>query len=168
MSKAPNTPSLPAYAAFQALGYTVFLLLILPLLLYRTLLHLHPATRPHPAWSYRRDIAIAFGGLYLACTTYFCLPRPPGKQAWQEDALLRKQLGESLHVEVVGIPPLPEEWVVGIAAEGGAEVVPESVPGFWTFGPAQNIQCGEERAREGERVVLYVAGGYVMVILVLV
>ena len=158
--KVHNAPSLPAYAAYQALGYIIFLALLPPVLVYRSLLHIHPATRPYPTWSYRRDIAIAFGGLYLACTTYFCLPRPPGKQAWQEDALLRKQLGESLHVEVVGIPPLPEEWVVGIAGAGNGEVTPEAIPGFWTFSPEQqDIQCGEERAREGERVVLYVAGG---------
>ena len=37
--KVHNAPSLPAYAAYQALGYIIFLALLPPVLVYRSLLH---------------------------------------------------------------------------------------------------------------------------------
>ena len=161
MAIIPNSPSLARYAGYQALGFTALVVLTVPTLVYRSFRHLRPAWRPYPTWSYRRDMAVAFGRLYLACTTYFCLPRPPAEKAWQEDALIRKQVGEGTQVLTVEVPPIAGEWLVGIATSGRGSVYPAAVPCFWTFHPELNIAQGDERARDGERVVLYVAGGSV-------
>lgn len=162
MAAPPNSPPLILYILYQFLAYFAFALLLIPTILYRSVLHLHPATRPYPTWSLRRDLAVACGRLFLACTTFLSLPRPPAGKAWREDALVRRRVGGETAVKAVTVPPVPDAWIVGAARVGEDCVRPVDVPCFWTFSPAQGLMEGDERASAGERVVLYVAGGCVL------
>lgn len=159
MSKVPNAPPLILYVIYQALSVVAFAVLLLPVVLFRSIQHIHPSSRPYPTWSYRRSVAVAVGRLYLACSTFFCLPRAPGKKAWKEHALVREQAGDGTAVKAVSVPSVRDEWRVGIARAAEGLVEPVDVPCFWTYSPAQNGKEGDARAGEDERVVLYVAGG---------
>jgi hypothetical protein len=157
----PNAPSLPAHILHQTIGLFFFTLALLPVLAYRTITHFIPRTRPHRSWAFRRSIAIAFGRLYLACTTYLSLPRDPGPSAWKPDNLVRRLVGKGTRVKAVRVQGVNDEWVVSIAKAGGGAVVPVEVPCFWTVCEGGVGKDGDEPAGEGERVIMYVNGGYV-------
>lgn len=158
-TRVPNAPPLYLFVAYQALGYLAFALAILPALLVRLILHISPKTRPYPTWSLRRDLAVAGGRLYMLCTTYPSLPRPPGHKAWQSDPVVQKASGHGTKVKLVEVPPAKEAWITGVASAGEEFVSPEPVPCFWTFCPQEGVAMGDEAAREGERVIMYIAGG---------
>ena len=158
----PNAPPLYQYVFYQGLGLFVFALAILPVLLVRAVLHISPGTRPYPTWSLRRSLAIAGGRLYLACTTYASLPRPHGVKAWRPDHNVHKATGHGTKVKAIRVPPASVEWITGVAKVGQDIVNPEPVACFWTFCPSKDISEGDERAGSGERVIMYVAGGYVL------
>jgi hypothetical protein len=155
----PNAPPLYLHVLYQFVALVAFAVAIIPVLLFRAVLHISPRTRPYPTWSLRRDLAIAGGRLYLACTTYTSLPRPPGDKAWQTDRMIQKATGHGTKVKTVQVPPLRDNWIIGVAKVGEGIVVPQPVPCFWTFCPNKARPEGDEYAEGGERVILYVAGG---------
>lgn len=155
----PNTPPLYLHVFYQSLGFLVLGISIIPVLLFRTVLHIFPKTRPYPTWSLRKDLAVAGGRLYLACTTYTSLPRPHGIKAWRPDHKVHKATGHGTKVNAVKVPPVNAEWVIGVAKVGEGIVKPEPVACFWTFSPSNTILEGDERADGSERVIMYVAGG---------
>ena len=156
----PNAPSLPAHLLHQTLGLLAFTLAFLPVLLYRTLTHFIPHTRPHPSWTLRRSLAVSLGRPYLACTSYLSLPRDPGQNAWKPDDLVHRLVGKGTRVKAVRVPGVSEEWVVSVATAGGGVVGPVDVPCFWTVREGGAVwKEGDEPAGEGERVVMYVNGG---------
>lgn len=155
----PNAPPLWLSILYQALGFLAFALALVPTLLVRAVLHISPRTRPYPTWSLRRDLAVAAGRLFLACTTYAALPRQPGRGAWRAAPLVQRAAGHGTRVRLAEAPPLAAAWLVGVATAGGGVVVPEPVPCFWTFCERKGVSAGDERAEAGERVILYVAGG---------
>lgn len=156
---APNAPPLFLHILYQTAGLVAFFIAVVPVLLFRTVLHVFPRTRPHPKWSLRRDLAVAIGRLYLACSTYFALPRPHGKKAWKVDPTMHKRTGKGTKVKMVEVPPVGQDWIVGVAQVGEGLVNPEPVACFWTFCPTETLVQGDEKAQESERVILYVAGG---------
>ncbi|EKM53594.1 uncharacterized protein PHACADRAFT_125418 [Phanerochaete carnosa HHB-10118-sp] len=157
--RVPNAPPLFLFVVYQILGHLIFALAILPTLLFRLVLHVSPRTRPYPTWSLRRDLVIATGRLYLLCTTYTSLPRLPGNKAWQSDPIAHKATGHGTKVKLVEVPPATKEWIVGIASDSEEVVNPVPVPCFWTFCPREDLKVGDESALDGERVILYIAGG---------
>lgn len=157
----PNAPSLGVHIVKQTAGFLLFFLLLLPVVLFRATLHIFPRTRPHPSWSLRRSLAIAVGRLYLTCTTYLSLPRDPGAKSWKADDRVHKFAGKGTKVKTVLAPSLGDEWIVGVAREGKGYVCTEPVPCFWTFVPSDVWREGNEVAAPGEKVVMYVNGGYV-------
>lgn len=158
---APNAPSTFAYLFYQTVGLLVFTILLPPTLLYRTICHVVPSQRPYPTWSLRRDLAVAAGRLYLAWTVRFCLPRPEKKKAWKRSPLIERVVGRGTGTTVVEIPPVNDEWITGVAASGEGEVKREKVPGFWTFERGGRWTEGSEHATPAEKVIMYIAGGYV-------
>jgi hypothetical protein len=160
-STPPNAPSLPAYLGFQVLGLSAFFILLIPTVIYHTVLHLIPSKRPYPTWTLQRSIFISVLRLHLRCTTKFCLPRPKGKKDWKPDALVQRIVGHGTVTRCVAVPPVPTEWVQGVAAVGKGIVSPVEIPGFWT---SENGACGQgdEPAKHGEKVLLYIPGGYVL------
>ncbi|GJE97300.1 alpha/beta hydrolase [Phanerochaete sordida] len=157
--RVPDAPPLYLFVIYQTLAYLVFALAIIPVLLYRLVFHILPSTRPYPTWSLRRDLAVAGGRLYMVCTTYPCLPRPPGHKAWQSDPIVQKTAGPHTKVKLVEVPPAEEEWMTGIANVAKGVVCPVPVPCFWTFCPREGLLKGDEDAPPDERVIFYVAGG---------
>ncbi|KAI0343494.1 alpha/beta-hydrolase [Trametopsis cervina] len=157
--RVPNAPSLPAHIFNQTLGFLVFFTLLLPVILYRTVLHISPKTRPHPSWTLRRSLAIAIGRLYLTCTTYLSLPREPGGSEWKTDDLVHRLAGKGTKVKMVRAPPVGEDWIISIATAGSGVVQAVDVPCFWTFVKDGKWEEGDERAEEGEKVIMYVNGG---------
>lgn len=155
----PNAPPLYLHVVYQALGFTAFTLALVPVLLFRAVLHIFPKARPYPTWSLRRDLAVAGGRLYLRCTSYSSLPRPHGRGAWESDPLVEKAAGNGTGVKVVEVPPLEPEWIIGIAKTGEGIVKPESVACFWTWDKKGAAVKGDEDALGNERVIFYVAGG---------
>jgi hypothetical protein len=154
---APNAPGLLPFVLYQIAGLLAFAVLLPPNLLYRTLLHLVPSARPYPTWSLRRDLAIAGGRLYLACTKRFSLPRPEGKKAWQTSPLIERVVAPGTTTRMVEIPPVGDEWVVGVAAVAGEVVKREKVPGFWTV--EKDWKGVDASALPREKVIMYIAGG---------
>ncbi|KIP08666.1 hypothetical protein PHLGIDRAFT_126866 [Phlebiopsis gigantea 11061_1 CR5-6] len=155
----PNTPPLYLHVVYQTLGLLVFALVIVPVLILRAVLHTFPCLRPYPTWSLRKDLAVAGGRLFLACTSYFSLPRPHGKGAWMSDSKVHKAAGRGTRVKIVAAPPISDEWITGPAAVAKDTVRPVQVPCFWTFVPSKTLSEGDEHAQEGERVIMYIAGG---------
>jgi hypothetical protein len=41
-------------------------------------------------------------------------------------------------------------------------VVPEKVPGFWTYPKSAGLAKGDEDAKPNEKVMMYIAGGLVL------
>lgn len=155
----PNAPPLFLHILQQTAGLTCFLFIVVPVLLFRTVLHIFPRARPHPKWSLRRDLTVAIGRLYLACSTYFALPQPHGTKAWKADTMMHKRTGKGTKVKAVEVPPVGQNWIVGVAQVGRVFVKPVPVACFWTFCPNEGLVQGDEKAQKSERVILYVAGG---------
>lgn len=160
-TNAPNAPGILPYLLYQTIGLIAFTVLLPPTLLYRTVCHFVPGKRPHPSWSLSRDLALGAGRLYLAWTVRFCLPRPEGKKAWKRSPLIEKVVGRGTTTKVVEIPPVSNEWITSVAAAGKGWVKREKVPGFWTFESEGHWTQGGEQATHGEKVIMYIAGGYV-------
>lgn len=159
---APNAPGALPYLLYQTVGLSVFAILLVPTLLYRTVCHYVPGQRPHPTWSLRRDLALAAGRLYLSWSERFSLPRSEGKKAWKRSPLIERVVGRGTTTTVVKIPLASEEWIHGIASAGQGIVKLENVPGFWTFEQGGGWKEGSERAAPGEKVIMYIAGGCVL------
>ena len=86
-------------------------------------------------------------------------PRPHGKGAWMSDNKVHRAAGHGTKVKVVAAPPVSNEWITGPAGVAHDVVRPVEVPCFWTFVPGKALEEGDERAQEGERVIMYIAGG---------
>lgn len=160
-STIPSAPSLPAHILNQTLGLIAFGICFIPVLVFRTLTWFIPSARPYRTWSLRRTLAVSIGRLYLACTTYLSLPREPGANIRKPDDLIHRFVGRGTKVKAVSAPPVKDEWLISIAKVGGDYVKPVEVPCFWTFVKGGVWVDGDERAGPGEKVIMYVNGGYV-------
>lgn len=154
----PNAPSAPAFFFYKLVGLVIFSVFLPPFLLYRTLRHIMPGLRPHPSWSLSRDLGIGAGRLYLSWSERFSLPRPDSKQ-WKNKPLIEKLIGQETQVKCIRIPPVPGQWITGVAAVGKGIVEPVEVPGFITYETNGKAPKGDELAHPTEKVILYVAGG---------
>ncbi|KAI0090677.1 Alpha/Beta hydrolase protein [Irpex rosettiformis] len=158
-STIPNAPSLPVHILHQFIGLVAFGICFIPVVVYRTLTWIIPATRPHRSWTLRRSVAVSVGRLYLACTTYLSLPREPGAGMWKPDGLVHRLTGRRTKVKAVVVPPVKDEWIVSIAKAGDEYVGPVKVSCFWTFVEGGVWMEGDENAAPGEKVIMYVNGG---------
>jgi hypothetical protein len=59
----------------------------------------------------------------------------------------------------VKIPPAQSKHLMGTLAVANDIVKPENVPGFWTYETSAGFTKGDDPARPGEKVLLYIAGG---------
>lgn len=164
----PNAPSLPAHIFNQTIAFIAFGLGFIPVLVYRTITWIIPATRPHPRWTLRRTLAVAIGRLYLMCSTYLSLPREPGAKMWQPDDLVHRLAGQGTKVKPVTASPVKDDWIVSIAKVGDKFVKPVEVPCFWTYPKDGVWKEGDEQAEPGEKVIMYVNGGYVVSVVILI
>jgi hypothetical protein len=159
---APNAPPAYLYFIHQTCGLLAFSVLIFPTLILHTVLHFIPSKRPYPTWSLARGLSIASGRLYLACVMRFSLPRPQGKKDWQNKTIIQKIVGSGIETQCIRIPPAPFKWITGVALVGKDIVHPAEVPGFITFEKNGKWNEGNEPAKPGEKVIMYIAGGYVV------
>jgi hypothetical protein len=67
-------------------------------------------------------------------------------------------------VDAVTIPPVDSRYLSGFLAVGEGIVKPEHIPGFWTYETSSGISKGKYEARPGEKVIMYISGGYVFII----
>jgi hypothetical protein len=70
---------------------------------------------------------------------------------------------QGTHVKAVEIPPAPEDHLDGMLAVASDTVKPATTPGFWTSEKHPHLPAGgyDEKARPHEKVIMYIAGGYV-------
>lgn len=76
--------------------------------------------------------------------------------------MVHKLTGKGTKVKMVVVSSIGEKWIISIAKAGEGIVHPEPVPCFWTFCPSDTLYEGDEHAEPGEKVILYVNGGYVL------
>ena len=83
---------------------------------------------------------------------------------WKPDDLVHRLTGRGTKVKAVSAPPVKDEWLISIAKVGEDYVKPVEVPCFWTFVNDGVWTEGDEGAEPGEKVIMYVNGGYVILI----
>jgi hypothetical protein len=161
MDRVPNAPPRFQYYFYQFLGLCIFAVYLVPVTLLQVVRYCIPSWRVHRKWSLRRHLAVALGRTYFAWSSRWALPRPQGEAAWQKQDLVHKLVGKGTRVDSVTISPINDNLRVGVAAVAVGIVPLTDVPGFWSYETGK-WQRGDEQAREGERVILYAPGGYVV------
>ncbi len=87
---------------------------------------------------------------------------------WKPDDLVHRLAGKGTKVKPVTAPPVKDDWIVSIAKVGDKFVKPVEVPCFWTYPKDGLWKEGDEQAEPGEKVIMYVNGGYVVSVVILI
>ncbi|TFK56170.1 alpha/beta-hydrolase [Heliocybe sulcata] len=162
----PNAPSLPVHIFWATVRIVLFIILIIPSVPLTLVSHF--VCPPHPSWSLRRHLVISSARLYYRWSYRWSLPRPEGKQAWKGRGFIWWISGRSrggtkvVEVKLGKERALPFKNLVWNATKPVDEgkVTIEDVPGFWTA-PDEGgwWERGDEPAKKGEKVLVYLAGG---------
>jgi hypothetical protein len=154
---ASNTPSLPTRFILRLYGYILLALSLIILFPYYTLYHytFGPYLSWMPLTSLLLTRCIKFVGAHLRTH----LPKVDPQEWVIPDVPYMSILGDR-PVEMVRLPPIDEGYRQGFAVCERVEAVER--PGFMITPPSARGQ-GQEEAKDGERVVLYLHGGYVWV-----
>lgn len=138
---------------------TLYLLYTIPSILVRLpywiLAACVPAARPIQAWPFTRTLAIRGARAFIDIIYNIGFLSPEGDPA--KDSIRPEKSG------FVWVDPVPEAMIVGEVAElaRANNVEPATVSGYW-YG-ARDLQGGFGRpAAEGERVLYYLHGGFVL------
>lgn len=161
-SPAPDVPGVtsPRHFAFLSLlTWPYVALTILPALTHSALLYLF-SPRPYPSWNLRAALRIRYNKLFLGSISGVLPPEETAEEAWTAPQLnVATGIDRSqLDIKVVKVDPAPSDLIRGIADCPGVGVEPVVRPGFWITPPGA-VGRGNDKAKQGEKVVLHLHGG---------
>lgn len=157
---APDTPPPTPTWLFSLLNYLTYPYLALnalPILSYTALKYLL-LPRPFPGWSLAQAIGIRYTKLRNGTVSSTLPPPETFDEAWTAP-ITQRNTGVDLNqvdIKVVKVEPVSSHLIKGIAVCPGVESVVR--PGYWLTPPA-SLGKGDEKAKEGEKVVLHLHGG---------
>jgi hypothetical protein len=158
--------SLRSLTMLRTAAKATFLATALPLyVLYRLVRDLTYGTS-HPAWGYRTSVLCACGQF---CSSFLTSPKTPIEKPLnmpppnfpakilKASRIAHFFVGKGTVVTPRIAPAVKRELLKGTALVGGEHVQPVAVPVFWVIKSGQAETT--DNAEEGEKVILYLAGG---------
>jgi hypothetical protein len=158
----PATPASTSPLLFRILDtltYPYILFIGVPSLAYSTLKYLL-SPRPFASWSLSEALFIKYKKVQNGPSSFVLPPLPPYSEEWTVPATQFNTVSQDelkrIDIKVVSVPPVPAGMQTGIAVCPGVESVLR--PGFWLT-PDTSKGRADEKAKDGEKVVLHLHGG---------
>lgn len=151
---AKSTPPAPIYRIVSLLSLTAFIVSIPILIPYITFKHY--LLGPPVSWmTLHSHIVSRLIKHYFRLNFSFFLP-PVDKKEWINKPTYAFKARKGTEVEMVTLSPVPDEMRTGIAICERIKTIKR--PGFWVT-PQASLGRGDEPAKDGEKVILYIHGG---------